>query len=232
MPTTVDIEAFRAKHQERFIPKLKPQNERPKRLIGQNATVLLQRLLMRSGCLLDGALEAIKSENVLILALAARAHIETLGLLSETHRKLKNFYDKTIDEKVLDDFLKKACLGANDLEEVEVDGVKVKVPNAVHTADGIRAANFALKKMGSTKAAFTDMYDVLSEFCHPSFRGLTFTDEISGKAVVTFHDHRVKFKEKAEGILIPLNVSLIMFFLLYDEVRDLLRKHEELPIGA
>lgn len=73
-----------------------------------------------------------------------------------------------------------------------------------------------------------ESYSLLSEFCHPNFRGITMQGEINENGVVKY-DFNPRLEKKDLVFFSYLLMSISSFLTLYDNIFDLLEKEEELP---
>lgn len=78
---------------------------------GQNAFVLLHKLLAHSRSLIYSSMNAIERRDGPALSLSTRAHVETLGILVHLLNDLNRFYRGKFSEKDLNEVLEKMSLG-------------------------------------------------------------------------------------------------------------------------
>lgn len=83
--------------------------------LARNSIMLLLQALQRSKLLLAGFIASLESSNILMAALAARAHFETTAILAFFHKHLRRYYsgEATIDE--LDDKVFQLSLGGRTI---------------------------------------------------------------------------------------------------------------------
>lgn len=161
----IEFHKFIEEHEKRFINKITPPLEKPTRLFGQNGLVLTQSLLRRSHALTLATISNVREKNLVSMALSVRAHIETSALLGSFLKKLTYFYENKIDAQELDRFIKASLLGSRTL----TFGVPSIVPQPVQVLTAIDHSDTILKASKISKTALRDMYDSLSELCHPNF---------------------------------------------------------------
>jgi hypothetical protein len=227
-----EIEEIYEKHEKRFVRRLDPQPQRPKRLFGQNGLNYLQMALRRSKYLMDGILMSIKHNNFLMAVLATRAHFEVTGGVAYLLKKFEGFYDGVIKEEEIDNALFRLIIGSRErgLDKFkEATGLN-EIPRPINVLEMIDAIDYQYKKLGGEKSSMNrETYDLLSEFCHPNNYGQQLTNTME-KGVVTYHDSPT-FKKSDFDLIAPnLLMSSVGLILFYDKTYRLLQKNEELPI--
>jgi hypothetical protein len=78
-------------------------------------------------------------------------------------------------------------------------------------------------------AVFRNLYDNLSEFSHPNTYALTMAHEMERIGFVRYND-LTTLRKKDIFFIYNLLISTQSFLWFYDEIFELLSKHEELPI--
>lgn len=207
----------------RYIRTIKPQAQRPERLLGQNGLHYIQLALFRSKTLLRGSIESLNNNNALLAILSARAHFEVTGGLAYFYKKLKNFYDEIISYEQLDESLRRLTLGAR-IEEL------TKAPDPISVMSLIDAADdFFKNKIPEKVSMYRESYEYLSEFCHLNCFGITMGCEINNVGIVRYNDKAV-LTEKDFVFVHYILMSCSSFFRFYDMLYEMLSSKEELPI--
>lgn len=96
-----------------------------------------------------------ESNQLIPAFLVTRALLETVSLLYELHKKVVSAIDRK-EVRQLDEWLERATLGRRNVD------TKITAPNILS----------ALDSMNTEYAGVREMYDQLSEFCHPNFAGV------------------------------------------------------------
>ena len=124
-------------------------------LILYQVVYLRDTLAHRIRDLSEKAVPLFESSQLMPAFLVTRALLETVSLLYELHRKVASAIDRK-EVKQLDEWLERASLGRRNVD------TEITAPNILS----------ALDSMNAEYAGVREMYDQLSEFCHPNFAGV------------------------------------------------------------
>jgi len=217
------IKNFLRAHDSRIIKSITLKISGSERRIGQNGIHYIQLSLQRSKSLLEGYLKNYK-EYPLISILAVRCHFESTGSIAYFFYMLQKFYENKIDYKKLDDSLRSLSLG-----QKVIPGKKNTIPkyNTINVLTMIDKADRILKSISPKISVFRDLYDELSEYCHPNFLGMYFyCDNLK---YGTFN-YKTKTRKKGNIFRHHLCISANVFLTLYDKIYEVLLTNEELPV--
>lgn len=103
----------------------------------------------------EKAVPLFESNQLIPAFLVTRALLETVALLYDLHKKILSAIDRQ-EITQLDEWLKRVSLGRKNVETT------ITPPNILN----------ALDSMDTEYAGVREMYDQLSEFCHPNFAGV------------------------------------------------------------
>ena len=221
------------KHKVRYVYKtsLSPQLENatdPKVFFGNNCLRYILLLLFRSKSLIEGAIICLNNKKMLPSLICVRSHLETTSGMAFLLSRLNSYYAKGIEFSKVEEDLFRLSVGATKIEKIEV-------PRPINVMDMIDAADHLISKMvaviGTTeKALFRDLYDWLSDFCHPNFQGTCGGAEIDHKdESLIFYDTDV-IHERDFPHFFSLNLSAILFLDFFDKTLALLEEKEIMPI--
>ena len=221
------------KHKVRYACKtsLSPQLENatdPKVFFGCNCLRYILLLLFRSKSLIEGAIVCLNNKKMLPSLVCVRSHLETTSGIAFLLRRLNSYYAKGIEFPKVEEDLFRLSVGATKIEKKEV-------PKPINVMDMIDAVDYLLNKMaagtGTTeKAMFRDLYEWLSDFCHPNFQGTYGGAEIDHKnESLIFYDTDV-IHERDFSHFFSLNLSAILFLDFFDKTLALLEEKEIMPI--
>ena len=208
-------------------PQLKGTND-PKVLFGNNCLRYILLSLFRSKSLIEGAIVCLNSKKMVPSLLCVRSHIETTSGIAFLLRRLNSYYAKGIEFPRVEEDLFRLSLGATKIEKTEV-------PKPINVMEMIEAADYLINKMVAVidtteKAMFRDLYDWLSDFCHPNFQGTCGGAEIDHKEQsLIFYDTDV-IQERDFPHFFSLNLSAELFLHFFDETVALLEQKEIMPI--
>ena len=220
------FEKYYKDHNERYIFKLKPLPQKPKRLLGQNGLDYLQMALGRSRFLLDGIELSLNCGNMLLVALAARAHFEITGGVAYFLTKYKKFCNNEMTYDKIEPMVDKLILGTYDSELLKIHNA----PRPIRVGKMIDAADSLFNQMSNKERnIFRDCYNFLSEFCHPNNFGLNLVKMIDEKFIVTYFK-KTHIMRKDISILPTILISVQSFLWYYDKARKLIMENEEVPI--
>lgn len=216
------FQQFLEEYDNRYIRIIKPQKEKPKRLLGQNGLHYAQLALYRSKILLEGSIEAINNKNALSAILSARAHLEVAGGLAYFYKKLNNFYKGVITFDEIDKSLRRLLLGGR-IEELPNVLDPINVMSLIDAVD-----DFYKNKIPEKVSMFRKSYDFLSEFCHPNCYGITMGCYINSNAIVRYNNLPT-LSGKDLVFIHYLSMSCSSSLKFYDMIYKLLSENEELP---
>ncbi len=210
----------------RFKKLISPE-KKPERLLGNNGTIFLLRLLERSRDQLIDCLNAYESKRILSLYIQVRAHYETTASLLCFHRKLAKFYTKEMDWLQMDEALAKLSTGA----KLKPDGESKYInPDPINVLTTIKHADDLLRESGSEVDMFAGGYNFTSEIAHPNHLGLIYRSKVSVETgTVTFLSDEEAFEKYNKSPLYKLLISANIFLQWYGEAFSLLEKNETMP---
>lgn len=218
-----EFEQFLDEYNSRYIRIIKPQETRPKRLLGKNGLHYIQLALYRSRMLLQGSINSINDRNPLSAILSTRAHFEVAGGLAYFYKKLNNFYDEAITFGQVDESLRRLLLGVK-LEEPPEAPDPINVMSLIDAAD-----SYYKNKIPGKVSMFRESYDFLSEFCHPNSYGIGMGCSINSAGIVRYNNS-VTLSDRDLTFCHYLLMSCSTSLGFYDMIYELLSKNEELPI--
>lgn len=216
-------EAFN-EHEARYIQRIKPLPSKPSRLLGQNGLHYIQLSLFRSKALLEGVVTSVNSGNGLLAMLATRAHFETTGGLSCFFKKLRSFYDSVITYEELDKALFKLILGTR-AGEIEKVTESFNVLTMIDTVD-----EYFTHISPRRVQTFRKTYELLSEYCHPNFSGITIGAQWEKNIGIVGFKQSLELLNEDLAVSSYLLISTTAFLRFYDMCFSLLSENEELPI--
>lgn len=225
------IEECDLKYEERFYSKLESQKERPQRLLGHNASALIQKLLTRSRYLFQGFIRSFNDGNATVGFLSVRSHYETTGALACLLKWLQKFYGSKCTYEELDKMLYRLFMGGRFFPDKTIPKYS-HAPDSVNVLSLIDDVDTLFKQMGgTTDKPFRKNYEYLSEFCHPNFLGISQGSKaIMPEGVYEFQYPPMIKNSEAKELLYNLFLSISMFINFFDKCYELLNKHEEMPI--
>lgn len=193
-------------HKDNLVNYLSSEKDVAPFIIGQN-------LIRRSEYLLMGGINALENKNLIILSLAARAHLETMALAGLFARKINSFKLKNINEEALRMYYKKMLVGTRLSSLGQTPAIQVM--NAIDEV----VAN--TKRVVGKEFDIRNMYDTLSETCHPNALGNMQWLNMSGENVTFTNDPIVENQglRDATRTLLFSSYGLIIFYL--DAVENL-----------
>lgn len=224
------IENFDLKYKERFCSKLVSQKQKPRRLLGHNASTLLQKLLTRSIYLFEGFIRSFDDGNATIGFLAVRSHYETTGALACLLKWLQKFYNKKCTYDELDKTIYRLFLGGRVFPDKTIPKFS-HAPDSINVLSLIDDVDTLYKQMGGTlDKPFRQNYEYLSEYCHPNFLGVSQgSTAIMPQGVYEFQYPPLIKSSQATELLSYLCISVSMFIDFFDKCYGLLNKQEEMP---
>ena len=152
------------------------------------------------------AVGAIDSSRPVSAALLTRGSMETLARMKELKDEIVRFLQYA-DTKFLDDFVMNRLFGSRE---------NPNLPSAVNILT-------SLDKMSDFIPDFRNVYDILSEYCHPNYQGVSgsFSTIDRENFKVTFGD--LERKDRAIQTILPaLIASGHLFTHVYNSVGDLM----------
>lgn len=222
-----------SEHTGRYVYKtsLSPQlvgATEPEVLFGYNCLRYILLALFRSKALIEGSIICLNNKKMLPSLLCVRSHMETTASVAFLLRRLNSYYAKNIDFAKVDDDLLRLSLGATKIGHPEV-------PKPINVMCMIDAADFLIEKIMSgdgtdNKGGFRDLYDWLSDFCHPNFQGTCGASDIDHKEKsLIFYDTDV-ILDRDFPHFFSLNLSAELFLHFYDETLALISEKEIMPV--
>jgi hypothetical protein len=172
--------------------------------------VFLQSSLRRSKYLIQGAIQSIYDDNPTMLSLAIRGHFETMAALGLLGSKFKSFEARNIDIKRIDEVLNKLTLG-----------VKLRfedtLPDSFNVLTMISESELNYKKLTGDTVSFRDIYDKLSERCHPNGMGWIVWAEFSEENVKFNNENKLTINER-DQLITYLLTTVNCYILFYENV--------------
>ena len=211
-------------YEDRYIYILKPLLDKPERSIGHHITYLIHNYLYRSKVITEGWISAVNDESIICFSILQRSHMEVTGAIGFLLMKLRSFYNKTITLEQLNENIGKLWLGDRYHKEHERVHKPYNVMKLIDAVDDLYR-----KDTGNKDNQFRDRYDLLSEYSHPNFLGITSGVSINSNYIVRF-DNKCKLKKESLDLLYHMFISLDLFINFFDEIKDLLNENEEIPI--
>lgn len=228
-----ELEEDYLRHNGRYIyktslsEKLINQTE-PKVLFGYNSLKLIQHLLFRSKSLIEGSVILLNHKRMLPALINVRAHFETTGSIAYLLKRLKSYYSGNINFERLDEDLLRLSIGATSIEHKEC-------PAPINVMTLIDAVDYAITKeivrdKSVPKDMFTDLYKLLSDYCHPNFHGISGGSEILHAEKEIIYYETDTLLDRDFPFFFYLNTSAKLFLHFYDEMFLLLNEKEVMPI--
>jgi len=217
----IEFQSFLAQIEKRLVIGFDSSKLPLDNLIEQNTMFHIQMLLRRAKSLFFGIDNAIKTENVIQLALCVRSHFEVTGAAGYLLHNINKFISNDLNEKELDDILAKMNLGFKPT-------TKKHPYESVNVITMIKAADKILNiKLEEEKNALMDSYSWLSEFCHPNALGLIYSVDTVKDRKVLFSTK--PFNQKEYDIIGYSNISYPLFFDFYDSIFDIIKTRKNMP---
>lgn len=220
-------------HNDRFIaktslsPKLIDQTD-SKILFGYNALRFIQLLLYRSKSLIEGSIILLNNKKMLPSLITIRAHYETTGSLCYSLMRLKSYYNGNILFQKLDEDFRRLALGATTIDHKDC-------PCPINAMTLIDAVDYLINKeivrdKNAPPKMFRDLYDTLSDYCHPNFHGIHSGSEILHNEKAIIYNETDTVIDSDFPFFFNLGMSTRLFLHFYDEMHLLLNKKEIMPI--
>ena len=216
------IKQFLKDHKSRKIKAIILTKTKSKRRIGQNGIHYIQLSLMRSNSLIEGYLTNYKKHPLLSI-LSVRCHFENTGAISYFYHKLLKYYDKEISYEELDDSLRRLSLGYKTILGSKKHTNKcdpISVMNMIDKTDNL------LRSISPSISVFRNLYNELSEFCHPNCFGMIMF-------CTTKKNMKYYYSKKFEASMMFMHhlcISLKIFLVVYDKIYEVLKSEEEIPV--
>jgi hypothetical protein len=184
--------------------------------------------LYRSKSLIEGSTILLNHKKVLPSLICVRAHFETTGSIAYLLKRSTTYYDGNIPFDKLDEDLLRLSLGATTIEHKECFQ-PINVMDLIDAVDHIINKCLTKDKTGPQRM-FRDLYDVLSDYCHPNFPGLYRASAIldQEKAIIYYKTDAIKDNDISP--FFKLSVSTQLFIHFYDQVYALLNEKEIMPV--
>lgn len=197
------------------------------RALGQNTSKLLYNLLHRSRDLFDGCIHALRGSQVLSTYMTVRAHMETTGCIQYLRVQLHKYYSKSIDVAAVNDIVLRQLLGGRVFPD---RNKHPDAPNAVQIMNCVDSVDKAveLKRLNSD-ICFREIYDTLSEYCHPNFLGHSVGVETDQRGDVMYAVTQSFDDVDLTNVCFGLAASCLVVFAAYDDAMKLLSENEEMP---
>ncbi|MCX7007022.1 MAG: hypothetical protein NTY53_07200 [Kiritimatiellaeota bacterium] len=197
------------------------------RAIGLNTAKLLHNLLHRSRDLFDGSVHALLGSQVLSTYLTVRAHMETTGCIQYLRIQLYKYYDKAIDLDAFNDIVYRQFLGGR----IFPDRTRhPDAPDAVQILNCIDSVNKATElKRINREIDFREIYDMLSEYCHPNFLGHSVGVDTEESGNVVYASDQSFDSASFTDAFLGLASSCCVLFSAFDDAMSKLSENEVLP---
>jgi hypothetical protein len=190
------------------------------------APVVRQLLLHRAIKLTKGAGESVLNNNGYVLALSVRAHFETMAAIGYLNHRLKSLREGNITPEEVCDGILTQLFGTRDkklLRWADTGGFRKDGYKAIQVLTMLDCAD-KLERLDKFERKLTlrQIYESLSEFCHPNFHSneLVFDPTIKKGSVIFRNEDVLLDKELAP--LNGLSVSTIALIEFYDGIDKLL----------
>ena len=126
----------------------------------------------------------------------------------------------------MDKALIRLHLGTRD-EEIERVAESINVMSMIDSIDQYFKHLFPEKKVQTVRKT----YDLLSEFCHPNFSGITIGAQTDKNIGIVGFKKSLELSNEDLAFSSYLILSTTVFLEFYDMCFSLLSENEELPIG-
>ncbi|MFC5452573.1 hypothetical protein ACFPOG_30675 [Paenibacillus aestuarii] len=200
-------------HDDRFFAKVKGSHSNAEKVF-----LYLQSSLYRSRKYIEGYVDAVNNNNIYMVALAVRAHLEAASSLGYL---LKQIHGKDLNNDFPLDVINKLMLGTKDKSLLSDD-----IPNhdAVNVLTMIDAADSMISKFtGEKKTQVRKAYNILSEFCHPNGLGLAFAVDFTKDSMIFTESSSPLSIEQLYSFHKRLLFSADIFKGFYSEIGELLK---------
>jgi hypothetical protein len=209
------------------------RKEKSESCLGYFATLYLMYSLQKSRDLFRGFIDCINLKNFSLLFLSTRAHLEITGSIAYFLRYLISYYDSKIKYEEIIDLLSKLFEGTR---KYPTSHEAINVLTMLNGADKLfkemkKELNDNVIKLHKILGAepFRGVYELLSEYCHPNFPGFIYSIETNEKNKYIFRDELIIDKNSLGMVLKSIQISLLLFFSVYDDCFLLLNKNEKMP---
>jgi hypothetical protein len=222
--TITRIEQYIKDHNSRTVKTITFKENGSNKRIGQNGIHYIQLSLQRSKSLIEGYMANYENYPLLSI-LAARCHFENTGAVAYFFDNLQKYYKNEINYDEIDNLLRRLSLGCKVIpgkKNINQKCEPISVMNMIDKTDKL------LKSMSPEMSVFRDFYNELSEFCHPNYFGMYFYCERTEN--MTFNYSTNKMNNKGNVFMQHLCISAGVFLMLYDNIYEVLKTKEEIPI--
>ena len=217
----------RPEYAQRCVTKMTFTVHDKERRLGQNVAKLLCNLLHRSQYLFDGSIHALRGAQVLSAYLTVRAHMETTGCIQFVMLQLCKYYDNTLDAAAINNIVFHQFLGGRTFPD---RGKHPDAPDAVQILKCVDSVDKAVElKQLNPKINFREIYDMLSEYCHPNFLGHSVGVDTDGSGNVTYTESQSFDNVDLTNVCLGLAASCFVLFSAYDHAMSMLSEHEVMP---
>ena len=212
-------------YEERFQDRLDPQRRADgKVILRDSARLSVMSAHARARVLMRAIVAAVNAQLPAALFLAARAHVETAGMMAYTLRHCQRFLEGGISSDSLEAKLDRLFLGRTTRLD---DGPEDAIPlneQAIHVHDFVRSTDYLFQAEGRTdlRGAFFEAYEWLSEFCHPNVQARLADHVLEGGACI-FLRTPVLTESDLRMSLVHLEMSDFVVsasFLDFEELRN------------
>ena len=203
-------------------PSLDKAEERLR--LGELTLAIRQVYLHRAIKLFEGSYDALLKDNVYLMALAIRGHLETTAALGYLHNRLSSFKKGNISLEVLAKDMASLIMGTGD-EDLPTEGYEdVSKPKNVMMMLDYVDKSFSKQIGGTTKEHefLRDSYQHLCEFSHPNFHSNKMGYEIDKERKVFVIMHDKGLPKESFFIIGYLSISTSAFLSFFEDIDNLL----------
>jgi hypothetical protein len=169
-----------------------------------------QMALHRASYLFEGTLDAAMNENVYVMVLCMRAHVETTAAVGFLNKRLRSAVKQGISLAQLGEDIAAVVLGS----KLAGNGRKIDPKNVMSLID---AADEILRQDLKAKTILRRIYDELCEFAHPNFAS-NFASFDLGKTNELAVRYGQRMRPLDDSLLQSLLLSNILFCDLFDYI--------------
>jgi len=210
-----DFERYSSEYESRHYRMMTYKNVDGRERLAQNCLNFLLRTLLRSRLLYLDIVTEINESQMIAAFLSTRAHFESTGSIGYFSKYFRAYLKKDSRLEGLDKILRSLSLGGKTFPPKEKEPNR---PDTVNVLTQIDAADQIFHEIskGEKIKPFRDIYDFLSEFCHPNWAGLSFGIKLGESGVVEFLEDSNWEEGDLFQIVNGVCISTRFFMFLYD----------------
>ncbi len=216
------LEEYDARFQEHFTPMRRVGG---RMFLRDAAHVNMLSAHARARVLLWGVVMAVNAELGAVLFLSARAHLETVGMISYLLRQCQRFLAREISPAVFEEQLDRLFLGRRMVfDDDPPDGIPANV-RAINVLDLIESVDYLFEGEAQRefRGEFRNAYKWLSEFCHPNLQARLGEHVFEGREYVFLRMPRLE-GDDLDMTLIHLRLSDFVVSACLQDLTEIFRR--------